>query len=262
MKLGVIGCGTMGYALIKGFTESGVLAKDHILCCETNEVTVSGLQAMGYTVADVKEAISCDAVLFSVKPYQFKNVYDAIRTFIRKDTLIISIMAGFTMNQLEGYFDGCPIVMLMPNTAVSVKKGMTAIVYGEKITNDHKEFIEKLASAVGNYEVIDESLHEASMGMSGSGIAYAYMYLESMADAGIRLGMKPEQALKFAANSAIGACEMVLQTGQHPAKLRQDVCSPRGTTIEGILKLEEMGFRSAIQQAVKATVDKSKGNLR
>ena len=194
-----------------------------------------------------------DVVLICVKPKQAGDVADALlRGRVRRDTLLVSILAGVTTGRLEQLLDvPNPWVRAMPNTPCVVGAGMTVVAPGTHATEAHLQLAERIFSSVGRCRIVDESYCNAVTALSGSGPAYMYLMMEAMADAGVRVGLPRDLALQLVAQTMLGSARMVLETGRHPAALRDDVTTPAGCTIGGVLMLEDGKIRSVLARAVE-----------
>jgi len=256
-KLGCIGIGNMGGALVEGVVASGLYQKSDVIASCASNRTLYTWHDKGYemTKNNQEVASNCEVLLLCVKPYQIHSVIQEIQSVLHPETLICSVITGFSLAQMKEAFPNNRVCRAMPNTAVKIRKGYTALM---GMDNTLQATVESIFGAVGDYVWLDESKLDGFIGLCGSGIAFGYSYLEAMMEAGIKAGFKADVALNIAAHATMGACEMVMETGEHPAKLKNDVCSPSGTTIEGCLKLEEEGFRHAVHAAVDATVQKAR----
>lgn len=197
--------------------------------------------------------LDTDVILICVKPKQASEVVDAlIRARVRRDTLLVSILAGVTTARLEQLLDlPNPWVRAMPNTPCVVGAGMTVVAPGTHATDAHLQLAQHIFSSVGRCRIVDESYCNAVTALSGSGPAYMYLMMEAMADAGVRVGLPRDLALQLVAQTMLGSARMVLETGRHPAALRDDVTTPAGCTIGGVLMLEDGKIRSVLARAVE-----------
>ena len=180
--------------------------------------------------------------------------------------MIISIAAGLSVEALQKMAEEgrdsqdltTKIIRVMPNTPAMVGEGMSALCRNKYVTEEEFQFVMKIFSGIGSAEEVDESLMDAVTGVSGSGPAYVYLFIEALADGGVLAGLPRDKAVKFAAQTVLGSARMVLETGKHPGELKDAVCSPAGTTIEGVRALEAEGLRYAVMSAVAASAEKSK----
>lgn len=255
MKLGVIGCGKMGTALVQGAIRSGVVKSADVIGCDPFAGSRDAFAtATGAKVTtDISEiAAASEVILLCTKPQDaLSALADAAEAAGGKSRLVISIAAGLTLTALE---DAAPenfrIVRAMPNTPALVGKGAAGFCLGTRATADDGQSALSLLGAVGLAVQVPEKLMDAVTGLSGSGPAYVYLIIDALADGGVRAGIPRADAVKLAAQTVFGAAAMVLETGEHPAVLKDMVTSPGGTTIAGLAELERLGLRSALIEAV------------
>ncbi len=263
MKIGFIGCGNMGGAMMQGILDSRKCLPGDIMASDALEAArEKRRQEMGISVTgDNKEAAAFgDIVFLAVKPQYYHEVIQEIRETVKEDQILVTIAPGKTLAWLEEEFARpLKIVRTMPNTPAMVKEGMMALCPNEKVSAADLQAVREVCSGFSKTEVVSENLMDVVTAVSGSSPAYVFLFIEAMADAAVAGGMARPQAYKFAAQAVLGSAKMVLETGKHPGELKDMVCSPAGTTIEAVGVLEEKGFRSAVFQAVKACMDKSRG---
>ena len=258
-KIGFIGMGNMGYAMLKGIM--GKFDKDEIIFTDANRermLQVSQELRIPYAESNAECANNAKYVILAVKPQFYSQVIKNIQNVVQKDHIIISIAPGITIQSLKDSlgFDS-RIVRAMPNTPALLGEGMTGISYEQSLFNfEEKEVIGKIFSSFGKYKVVSEKLMSAVVCVSGSSPAYVYMFIESLADGAVKYGIPRDVAYEMAAQTVLGAAKMVLDTGIHPAQLKDNVCSPGGTTIAALSALEENGFRNAILKATDACYNK------
>ncbi len=261
-KIGFIGCGNMGSAMIGGIIKKGdyktnqIIASVHTIESANRLADKFEIEAM----CDNKEVASQADILFlAVKPYMFAEVISEIRDVCKKNQLVVSVAAGQTIESITGLFGSqIKLVRAMPNTPALVGQAMSALTPNELVTDDEMAEVLAIFESFGQAEIVPESMMDAVVGVSGSSPAYVYMFIEAMADAAVADGMPRKQAYKFAAQSVLGAAGMVLETGEHPGVLKDAVCSPGGTTIAAVAELEKSGFRSSVIEAQRACVQKSR----
>lgn len=254
--VGVIGAGVMGQTLIQGLLESRTITRDQAWASSKTETTCETAAAkLGIPVeTDYRERVaSAGMILICVKPAQAAKVIGTLKeSTLCPDTLIISIMAGATIAQLESLLGAAnPLIRAMPNTPCIVREGMTVICPGTHATAEHMAAAQKVFEAVGQCLATEETYFDAITALSGSGPAYQYLIMESFADAGVRVGLPRHLALKLVAQTAVGAARMVQASGRHPAALRDDVTTPAGCTIGGLLMLEDGKIRSVLARAIE-----------
>lgn len=257
MKIGFIGGGNMASALIGGLISSGCAASD-ITMTDISDEKREAWAKRGVTAVKTAQEVekNSDVVVFAVKPNIIDTVLEEMLGFTNK--IYLSIAAGVSLAHLEEKLgDDKKIVRTMPNTPAQVGCGMTVITPNRNLTDSEIEAVEHLLSGVGATEIMAEKFMSAATALHGSSPAYVYLLIDAMADAGVAFGLTKAQALKLAAKAVEGSAKMVLETGIHPEQLKDNVCSPGGTTIAAVCDLEQNGFRAVIQSAVNACVDKA-----
>src|SRR5581483_7910431 len=254
--LGVIGAGVMGRTLIRGLLDSGAVSREQIWASAKSQASCEeAAEELGIPVeADFKGRVpGSGLILICVKPKQAAGVTAVLKQAgLRAETPVISILAGTNIAQLEaGLGTADPWVRAMPNTPCVVRQGMTAICPGTHATSDHMARAQRIFEAVGECVSAEESYFNAITALSASGPAYQYLIMEALADAGVRVGLPRHLALQLVAQSAVGAAKMVQASGRHPAALRDDVTTPAGCTIAGLLMLEDGKIRSVLARAIE-----------
>lgn len=262
MKLGVIGCGKMGTALVQGAIRAGVVEAGETFGCDPYEKSREAFAlATGANVtADIAEmAAASEVILLCTKPLDVpKALADAARVAAGQPRLVISIAAGVTLAALEAAAtENFRIIRAMPNTPALVGQGAAAYCLGSRATADDAKTAQSLLGAVGLAVETPERLMDAVTGLSGSGPAYIYVVIDALADGGVRAGIPRADAVRLAAQTVLGAAAMVLETGEHPAVLKDMVTSPGGTTIAGLAALEKHGLRNALIEAVTAATQRA-----
>lgn len=256
MTLGVIGAGVMGQTLIRGMIASGVVPKDRIWAGDKHAAaSAKAAEALGVPVeTDFHLRVStADVILICVKPGDAPVVLATLRNAgLRQDTLLISILAGVSTDRIESLLGTRnPVVRAMPNTPAVVGEGMTVVCAGSSASKSHLDRAERIFEGVGKCLPLDEIHFNAVTALSGSGPGYQFLIMEALADAGVRVGLPRNLALTLVAQTALGAARMVLDMGRHPAALRDDVTTPAGCTIAGLLMLEDGRIRSVLARAVE-----------
>lgn len=258
-QLGIIGTGNMGGAILKGTLNKGSIAGNEIIAADRNQTQFDTFRQQN-VVCTQDNTAACDTrfLLLAVKPQVLPAVCREIAPYLKKETVVISIAAGYTLSMLSQLLsENVKLVRAMPNTPAMVGKGITAVCPGENVLKEEMDGVLDILSAAGQTEIVSENLFDAVVGVSGSAPAYVFLFIEALADAGVARGMTRKQAMNFAANAVYGSAALMLETGKHPAELKDMVCSPAGTTIDAVLKLEEKGFRSAVAQAALTAADKN-----
>lgn len=261
-KIGFIGCGNMGKAMLGALVKADNISNDNIIVSTKSKVSAEKInQEYGVkSTTDNSEVTKEANVLFlAVKPYFFKEVIEEIKDLVKDDVIIISIAAGVTVNQIEEWFGKeIKVVRTMPNTPALVGEGMSAICPNRNITEDELNYVGSLYNLFGKYEVLEEKDFHAFIALCGSSPAYVFMFIEAMADAGVKLGLPRVKAYKLAEQAILGSAKLALETGKHPGVLKDEVCSPGGTTIEAVIDLEKNGFRNTVISAVEKCAEKSR----
>lgn len=261
MKIGFIGNGNMGGAIIGGILEHQLVQPKDIIVSDINESGLK-LSAEKYGInisTDNKKAAEAEILFLAVKPNVVYGVIEEIRSVITDKTLIISIVAGQTLEKLEKAFDkNIKLIRVMPNTPALVGEAMSGIAPNKNVSEEEKNTVLDIFNNIGKGEFVEEYMMDAVTGISGSSPAYVFMLIEAMADAAVQGGLPRAKAYTFAAQAVLGSAKMVLDTGKHPGELKDMVCSPSGTTIDAVAVLESENFRGAIMKAIKACIEKSK----
>lgn len=262
MRLAVLGAGKMGGILIEAFVKHQLVPAKNIVATvqhparERKNGAMLGIELSSDNRAAVKNA---DVVLLCVKPQTVAQVVDEIRDRLSTKTLLISIAASVPTDYIERRIKGkVPVIRAMPNTPSMVGEGITAIAKGQFADQKDLDTAQKLFGAVGKTVVTDEKNMDAITGLSASGPAFIYIILESLAEGGVKAGLSRELATLLASQTALGAAKMVIETGHHPALLKDTVTTPAGCTIDGILELEEGGLRVTLIKAVMKAAERAK----
>lgn len=252
---GFIGMGNMGYAMLKGAL--GVFSKESIIfSCPSEErcEQVSAETGVRYAESNAECANNAKYIILAVKPQVYDTVLKNIHDIVTEDSVVISLAPGITIQEIKNKLgNDIRIVRAMPNTPALVGEGMTGISYNAPdFTFEERDTIEKFFSSFGEVVTVPESLMSAVVCASGSSPAYVYMFIEALADGVVKYGIPRKDAYKLVAQTVLGSAKMVLETGEHPGKLKDNVCSPGGTTIKGVAALEEYGLRNALLKATDA----------
>lgn len=261
MTIGFIGCGNMGSAIIKGITEAKVIDSNMIFAFDTYAPSVDkAVKEYGITkCGSAKEIVmNSDFVVLAVKPNRIASVLEEINFELEnKDTVIISIAAGKTLEFIrDNLTHDNKLIRVMPNINAKVAAACSAYCTNNLVTDEEKKKIEKIFGAVGTIIELPESSFSLYGVLAGCSPAFVYMFIDALARAGVKNGMKKDVALKIAAQSVLGSAKMILESDAHPFELIDQVCSPGGTTIEGVTSLQADGFETAIHKAVDKAVDK------
>lgn len=261
LAIGFIGAGQMATSLARGWAAAGLLntaasrGSDPVPDARQRFASATGIPSVE---SNLEVVTDCRIVVLAVKPQIMKSVLAEIRHRITPEHCIISIAAGITLKQLsEGLEANYRLVRVMPNTPSIVGASATGFALSSTSTTEDLSLVQKLFNVIGNAYPVPEKLLDAVTGLSGSGPAYVYVLIESMADGGVRMGLPRDVALALAAQTVLGAAKMVQESGLHPGALKDAVTSPGGTTIAGIHALERGGFRAAVMDAVEAATLRS-----
>lgn len=249
----------MAQAILKGMVKGGAVPPAQISAYDTDAKKLEEVRPYGVVCADSAEALidACEILILAVKPNVVSSVLDAHRARLN-DKSIVSIAAGWSTERLaERLHPSTRILRTMPNTPALVGKGMTALSKSHTLTPEDADLVARVFESVGRVAWIEERLMEAVTAVSGSGPAYVFIFIEAMADGGVLMGLPRAQALEMAAQTVLGASQMVLTTGLHPGALKDMVCSPGGTTIEAVRSLENDAFRAAVINAVAEACEKA-----
>jgi pyrroline-5-carboxylate reductase len=243
-------------------TQSGLLSPDEVLFFEPRLDRREVLQEKYRVIPAVSNpnlVSRCPIVIMAVKPQSLPQILPEIGPFVKPDHLLISICAGVPLDYIQSFFPiPIPMVRAMPNTPALIQKGATALASSSIAQPEDVSTAETIFQAVGITAVVQESLMDAVTGLSGSGPAYAFAVIEALAAGGVKEGLSHEAALTLATQTLLGAAHLIQATGKHPATLRDQVCTPGGTTVAGLYALEEGGFRLALMNAVIAATRRSK----
>lgn len=259
-KIGFIGCGNMGGAILSGALESGVLNRDNVYVYDINPAMMVRAGEWGVHLAENNEDLStkCDIILLCVKPQNEKEALESTGKSLNGKAMF-SIVAGASTDRLAGHIDGSArILRIMPNTPAMVFAGAFALCSDNELLDEEKEAAVEIFDAIGIIEWVPEKLIDAVCGLSGGGPAYAAMFIEAMADGGVKQGLPRATAYRLAAQTVMGTAKMILEKNIHPGELKDMVTSPGGTTIEGCEALERGGMRYAVIDCINAGSEKSR----
>lgn len=253
-KIAFIGMGNMGSAIAKGLLKKEDV-KNMAFTRKSSEKAREFENNTGIKyIEDVKELVkSSQYIMCAVKPQMYDQVLPCLKNLSIRDKIIISLAPGISISKIKEYVGEARIVRAMPNTPALVGEGMTGICYDEKDFTDEEILqIDYIFSSFGKYVKVEEKYMNAIVCMSGSSPAYMYMFIDVLANCGLALGLGKLESIKLVAQTMLGTAKTVLETGEHPEVLKDKVCSPAGTTIAGVMALEENGFRKAVQKANEA----------
>ncbi len=262
MKIGIVGAGNMGSTLVRGLLGAGLQQPSQLLASDPRETARTELanQTGIRTTEDNHEvAAFADLLILATKPQVFDSVLAEIAPATGGSTLVVSIAAGVSIRTMEHALqDGTRVVRCMPNTPALVGAGATGIAPGTHASEDDIALVRQLFDHVGVTEVLDETLLDTVTGLSGSGPAFIFVIIEALSDAGVKMGLHRRAAQKLAAQTVLGAAKLLIESGEHPGRLKDMVCSPGGTTIAGLHTLEAGGLRTTLINAVQDATTRSR----
>lgn len=258
--LGFIGTGNMGYAMLKG--ASKVFSKEELVYTDINLSRLEEVKKdtqISYVTDNTTLISQVKYIVLAVKPQYLDGVLEEIKGKVSTEQIIIAIAPGIAISHYKEILgEKIKVVRAMPNTPALVNEGMSGICFSEDVfAEEEKEVVYRFFDSFGKYEVVGENLMDAVVCASGSSPAYVYMFIEALADSAVKYGIPRDKAYTFAAQTVLGSAKMVLETKEHPGVLKDQVCSPAGTTIAAVSVLEESGFRSAVIKAADACYEKS-----
>ena len=256
-SLGFIGFGNMGKAMALGAVKNGY-NKEEIVFSKVSDIKAveeeTGIKGFEKNCDVAKNS---KIIILAIKPYQYEKVISEIKDYVDLNSIVVPITPSFTMEEIKKLFErDVKVARIMPNTPAMVNCGITGVCFTDNMTGIEKETVLKFLRSFGEIIEVEEHLIAAVSAVSGSGPAYIYMLIEAMADMAVSAGIKRKDAYKLSAKTVEGAAKMVLETKKHPGELKDDVCSPLGSTIQGVMELEENGFRGSIIKGLKKTLDR------
>ncbi len=262
LKVAVLGAGKMGGILLQGFLKNNLLAADQLVATVQHADRAMALSAqfgMPVTTDNLEAAEWADVILLGVKPVQVPALIADIRPALTPAKVVLSFAASVTTVSIE-QAAGCDLAVIraMPNTPAMISAGVTALCAGRFASDQQMAVAQRIFSTVGRTVVVDEKHMDAVTGLSGSGPAFLYIVIEALAEAGVNVGLPRDVATLLAAQTTLGSARMVLETGYHPALLKDQVTTPAGCTVDGILELEEGGLRVTLIKAVKRATARAK----
>ena len=262
VKVAVLGAGKMGGILLQAFLKNNLLAAEQIVATVQHEdraLALSAQTGVEVTTDNLAAATWADVILLGVKPTQVPALVETIRPGLTKDKVIVSFAASVKTGAIEhGAGLQLAVVRAMPNTPSMLAAGVTALCAGKFTTAEQMTVAQRIFATVGRTVVVDEKHMDAVTGLSGSGPAFIYIIIEALAEAGVNVGLPRDVATLLAAQTTLGSARMVLETGYHPALLKDAVTTPAGCTVDGILELEEGGLRVTLIKAVKRATARAK----
>ena len=260
--IGFIGAGNMGGAIARSVAKAGY-SKSIILCDKDESKAKTLADELGATSGTSEQVTKkCDVIFLGVKPQLLSATVEELAPFLEKrekKPLFISMAAGVSLEKLKKLLgESTPVIRIMPNTPVSVGEGMILWCADENVSDEQKALFLAISEKAGTLDQIDETLIDAASAVSGCGPAFVYMFIEALADGGVKCGLPRDRALLYAEQTLLGASKLALTSGAHPGELKDAVCSPAGSTIEGVRKLENGAMRSSVIEAVSASYERTK----
>lgn len=260
IMIGFLGAGRMAQAMARGLISGGVVQPSKIWASDPDPAVLKFIQCLGVNTTSKNEEVveNTQVVVIAVKPNVVSSLLKEVSPFITKDNLVVSIAAGIRISIIEALLPPASrVIRVMPNTPALVQAGAAVLAPGSAVRKGDNDLVAELLSSVGICEEGTEANLDAVTGVSGSGPAYAFAAIEALSDGGVKMGLPRALSTKLAAQTLLGAAKMVLETGKHPGQLKDEVCSPGGTTIHAMHTLEKSGFRSALIDAVEAAAKHS-----
>ena len=257
-NIGIVGVGNMGKSIVSGIVQSNFVSEEHIYVC--GHTIPQDIEKCNINVTTLSELVEkSDYIILCIKPNGFDSLSREIRNIGGfENKVFVSIAAGIRLDSLQKMFPAARVIRAMPNLALMSDAGMTTVCCMDNIAKQDIEFVSDMFSCSGKCMLVPEKLMDACTAISGSGPAYVFMFIEALADAAVKHGIKRSDAYILASQTVLGSAKMQLDTSAHPAVLKDMVCSPGGTTIEAVCALENSGLRSAVINAVDACAEKSR----
>ena len=257
-KVGIIGVGNMGEAILKGLVEKAKINAPDIVITDINQERVKDLIEK-YNVAgsDIRRVVKLSKIIFlAVKPKDLESTLEPVEDLFTEDKILISVLAGVKIEKIKKIIDKPFIVRIMPNTPALIGEGVIGVSFEKNI--EEKDYILSLLKTLGEVYEVKEELLDAITGLSGSGPAYVFTFIDALAQGGVKMGLSYDMALKIATQTVLGSAKLLKETMQHPAVLRDKITSPAGTTIYGLHELERKNFKDAVISAVESATKRSK----
>lgn len=261
-KIGFYGAGHMAESMTHGLIESGLYQPEDIYVYNHRYEPTLKKIAEHYHIHPLLDEkalfVAAEVIILAVQPKILLQVLPTIRDYIQDNQVLVSVAAGVSLEEIEAGIGKHKIARAMPNTPVTIGEGMSSISVNHQFTDEDRQTVVQIFESFGRAKILSEQQIDAVIGVSGSSPAYVYLFIEALADGAVAEGMSRKDAYEFAAQAVLGAAKMVLETGKHPAELKDAVCSPGGTTIAAVASLEKDGFRAAVMNAVQAAIQKNR----
>ncbi len=259
-KIGFIGAGNMASAMINGLIKAEIVEKGNIYVSDLDTDKINTLKEQGVNASTINNEVinNSDIIVVAVKPNIYPIVLKDIASTTNHNIIIVTIAPGLSIEYVKSYFDfDVKVVRTMPNTPALVGEGMTVTCYEAPVIEEEYELVNKIFTSIGKVESLDEKYMNEVVAVNGSSPAYVYIMIEAMADAAVMRGIPRDMAYRLVSQSVLGSAKMVLETEEHPAKLKDKVCSPGGTTIQAVYELEKSGFRASLMNAMESCTEKA-----
>ncbi|XP_078542772.1 pyrroline-5-carboxylate reductase 3 [Lissotriton helveticus] len=261
LTVGFIGAGKMAYGILKGMLQTGKIPPQNVLASAPSDRNLGKFRALGCRTTHSNVAVpkDCKVVILATKPHILPEVLKEVASAVTKEHTLVSLAAGITLKTLESLLPpGTSVLRALPNLPCVVQAGAAVFSRGCYAGDQHAALLKAVMSSCSLCEEVPESYIDIHTGLSGSGVAYVYTFAEALVDGAIKMGMPSDLANRIAAQTLLGAAKMILETGEHPAKLRNDVCTPGGTTIHALHELEKGGLRATVMNAVEAATSRAR----
>ncbi|MBU3144469.1 pyrroline-5-carboxylate reductase [Clostridium sp. CF012] len=259
--IGFIGCGNMAQAMIGGIVKSNLVPSEKIIASNPSDKSLNKAKEeynILVTLDNVEVAKVSDIVILAIKPNKYFEVIDEIKPYLKNEVVIVTIAAGITLESMSNALGSTvKVIRTMPNTPALVGEGMSALCANKNITKEELQEVVKVFESFGRIEILEENLIDVVPAVSGSSPAYVYMFIEALGDGAVLQGMPRDKAYRMAAQAVLGAAKMVIETGEHPGKLKDNVCSPGGATIAAVYTLEKNNFRGSVISAMESCSEKA-----
>jgi len=259
-KIGIIGVGNMGEAILKALISKANIKSDSVIIFDIDRQKLNALEKSlkVKTASSIKDITKAKYIFLVVKPKDYKDVLSSLKESISENNIIISVLAGIKIESIKNIIGEIPVVRIMPNTPMLVGEGAIGVAFDNLIKEDDKIYLSKLFSSIGETVFVKEEFLDAITGLSGSGPAYVFTFIEAMVLGGVKMGLSYEDSLKLTVQTVLGSAKMLKEIKEHPAILRDKVSSPAGTTIYALHELEKRGFKDAVISAVEQATKRSR----
>ncbi|NPA51405.1 MAG: pyrroline-5-carboxylate reductase [Aquificae bacterium] len=260
-KIGIIGVGNMGEAILRAIIDKTSIKKSQIVAFDIDKQKLKTIEK-NYQIKTTntpKTVTKAKYIFVVVKPKDYKTTLDTLKKYLSKENVLISVIAGIKIENIKKIIKKeIPIVRIMPNTPMLIGEGTIGVTFDKNVKSQQRKYLSELFSKLGETIFVDEEIIDTVTGLSGSGPAYVFTFIDAMAQGGVKMGLSYEDALKLAVQTVIGSAKMIKELNQHPSVLRDKVTSPAGTTIYGLHELEKKGLKDAVISAIETATLRSK----